>query len=133
MINHGQSTQNTQRIEERPTGKVARQQIWLSEACPPDGSSPREEQRKTTRIIKVENATRINGPLFIEADTTQEIELFFQDMHGWQTTFIGLLFSPSPPGVMHRKYIEGKIHPSIDTVYVKLYLKKHPPLPREIA
>jgi hypothetical protein len=133
MISNGLPTQNAQRIQEESAREVARQQIWLSEACPPDGGTPREEQRKATRIIKVENATRIDKPFCLEADTTQEIEVFFQQIYGVQTSFIGLLFSPSASGAMHRKYIEGKIDPSVDTVYVKLYLKKHHPIHREIA
>ena len=133
MISHGLPTQNAQRIQEESAREVARKQIWLSEACPPDGSTPREESRKVQRIIKLENAARIEKPLLVEADTTNEIEISLQKKYSWQMNMIGLLFSPSPAGVMHRTYIEGKIDPSVDTVYVKLYLKKHPPLPRETA
>jgi hypothetical protein len=133
MINYGQSTQNTQRIEERPAREIARQQIWIPEACPSDGVPPREESRKHSRLVKVENASKLNGPFSIRAETTEELETFFKEKCGWNSHCIGLLFSSSQPGACNRKYFQGKIDPSIDTVYVKLYLKKHPSLPRDIA
>lgn len=133
MISHGQSTQNAQRIEERSTREIARQQIWLPEACPSNGSLAGKESEKPTRILKIENATRMNAPLTIQANTTEEIELFLQDYCGWDSDFIGLQFSPSPAGTMHRRFIQGKIDKSIDTIYIKLFLKKHPPLPREMS
>jgi hypothetical protein len=133
MITHGQSAQNTQRDEERFPREVARQQIWLAEACTPDGSLAGKESEKPTRIVKIENATRLTGPFSIQANTTEEIELFFKDYCDWNSEYIGLQFSPSPAGTMHRRYIQGKIDKSIDSIYVKLYLKKHPPLPRGIS
>ncbi len=133
MISYGQPTQNTQRIEERPAREIARQQIWIPEACPSDGVPPREESRKHSRLVKVENASKLNGPFLIRADTTEELETFFKEKCGWNSHCIGLLFSSSLPGVTNRKYFQGKIDPSIDTIYVKLYLKKHPTLPRDIA
>ena len=75
----------------------------------------------------------MNGPFSVEANTTEDIELFFKDFCGWESEYIGVLFSPSQSGTMHRKYIRGKIDPSLDTIYVRLYLKKHPPIPEEAS
>jgi hypothetical protein len=133
MISNGQPTQDAQRIQEGFPREIAWQQIWLPEAHSPNGSPPREEQRKIKRIIKVENATRLSGPFYLEANTTEEIELFFKDYCQWESEYIGVLFSPSPSGTMHRKYFRGKIDPSVDTIYVRLYLKKHPPIPKEVS
>jgi hypothetical protein len=133
MTTNGQPTAHTQRIEERPTREIARQQIWLPETCPSNGSPPREEPRKLKHIVKVENAARMNGPFSIEADTTEDLERFFKDVCNWESEYIGLLFSSSRSGTPQRKYFHGKIDPSIETIYVRLYIKKHPPLPRGIA
>jgi hypothetical protein len=130
MTTDGQPTTHAQRIEERLTREVAREQIWLTEACAPDGSLAGKESEKPTRILKVENATRLTGPFTIQANTTEEIELFLQEYCGWNSDYIGLQFSPSPAGTIHRRFIQGKIDKSIDTIYIKLFLKKHPPLPR---
>jgi hypothetical protein len=133
MTTNGQPTQNTQGDEERLAREVARQQIWLPEACPPDGSLAGKESEKPTRIVKIENSTRLTGPFSIQANTTEEIELFLKDYCDWNSEYIGLQFSPSPAGTMHRRYIQGKIDKSIDSIYVKLFLKKHPLLTRSLS
>jgi hypothetical protein len=107
---------------------MPREQVWLPEARPSDGSLAGKESENLCRIIKVENATRLSGPFSIQANTTEDIELFLKDYCDWNPEYIGLQFSPSPAGTMHRRYIQGKIDRSIDTIYVKLFLKKHPPL-----
>lgn len=77
------------------------------------------------RIIRLENSFQVKDPIHIKANTTQEIEKYLYSIYPINAHSIGMRFSTSCNGTMHRKYIEGAIDPSEVSVYVKLYLKKH--------
>lgn len=64
----------------------------------------------------------------LRANTTQEIETMLVDMFGFDTYYIGLQFYSSRSGTMNRKLLNDVIDPSVEDIYVKLYLKKHPPI-----
>ncbi len=106
------------------------QRVWLSEACAPGGETSGEptSQDGTPRIIKFENSFQVKDPFCLKGDTTQEIESQILKLYPIDPYYIGMHYSASPEGVINRKFFEGKIDPSIIMVYVKLFLKKHPPL-----
>ena len=132
MNQHGQHSEDTQRKQEELEGKTTGQRIWLAEACAASGKASggqgSDSKASTTRIIKLENSYQVKEPIYLQANTTQEIETYLCSTYPIDCSAIGMRFSTSLEGTLHRKYIEGAIDPSKDTVYVKLYLKKHPHL-----
>ena len=129
MNTDGQRTQDTQRIQEGPQAEAMGQRVWQPEACASSGEASGEPNSKgISRIIKLENSLQVKDPIRMKADTTREIQETLCSLYPIDISFIGMLFSTSPDGVMHRKFIEGPLPSSEPTIYVKLYLKKHPPL-----
>ncbi len=105
------------------------QRIRLAEACAPSGeASGKQNSQGRQRLIKLENSAQVKDTLVMNADTSQQIEEQLLSLFPINSHYIGMHFSTSQEGTMHRKYFEGEIGSSIDIVYVKLYLKKHPPL-----
>lgn len=84
--------------------------------------------RKWERLLYVENAVKIDAPLRLICETTEEIKTFLRDTYGFPNASIGTLFSQTRMGSMNRIYFEGQIPPSVDTLYVRLILLKHPPM-----
>lgn len=123
MNQDGQHTQNTQRIQKGPQRETEGEGNLFSEACAQQGEASREQ--KPQRIIKLENSFQVKDPIRMKVNTTQEIEQTLLSLYPIDPHHIGMRFSSSREGTMHRKFIEGTIDPSCDTIYVKLYLKKH--------
>jgi hypothetical protein len=129
MKQDGQHTQDTQRIQEGPQGEAMGQRIRLAEACAPSGeASGKQNTEGRQRLVKLENSAQVKDSLRMSANTTQEIEEQLLALFPIDPQYIGMYFSTSQEGTMHRKYFEGEIDPDALMVYVKLYLKKHPPL-----
>ena len=126
IVHHGQSTQNKTREQERQSPE----EIWR-QVCNREGS---EEQRKKPRVgegkrqycITIENASNVRKTFLAEVKTTEELEQYIQDK---ETSLchpsIGFLFSASRFGSTHHSYFSHDIPDDIDTIYVRLYLKKH--------
>ncbi len=134
MISNGQSAENAQRIEEGCSREVAGQQVWVSEACAEYGGASREEPRKGSRqrIIYIENSYKMKTPFTLYAESTQDIERFLFQEYNFDREIIGLSFSSARFGTIHREVFNGTIPRSYEDVYVRLFLKKHPPLPAKI-
>ena len=129
MNQDGQHTQDTQRIKEGPQAEAVGQGVWLPEACAPSGeASGKQKSQHPKRIIKLENSAQMRESVQMYANTTQEIEKQLYSLFGIDCHYIGMHFSLSQEGTMHRKFFEGGIDPDALVVYVKLFLKKHPPL-----
>ena len=129
MNQDGQRTQDTQRIQEGPQAEAMGQRVWLPEACAPSGeASGKQKSKGRQRLIKLENSSQVKDTLRINANTTQEIEDQLRSLFPIDPQYIGMFFSTSQDGTLHRKYFEGEIDPNALMVYVKLFLKKHPPL-----
>lgn len=130
MNQHGQRTEDTQRKQEGSEGEATGQGIRLAEACAASrkasGGQGSDPKASTTRIIKLENSHQVKGPIYLDVNTTQEIEEYLCSTYPIDCSAIGMRFATSQEGTLHRKYFEGVIEPSQDTVYVRLYLKKHP-------
>lgn len=128
MNQDGQRPQDTQRMQEEPQGEKAGKRGLFSEACPQSGETSGEARTRTCRIIKLENSAQVKESLRMNADTTQEIQESLCDIYPIDLSYIGMLFSTSPDGTVGRKFIEGPLPSDKLTIYIKLYLKKHPPL-----
>ena len=130
LMNHtnGQSAPHTSRKQEEPAREGAWQGNLLSEAYPPKGSSSGKAEGASQRIVNIENAQDLNKSLLVLANTTQEIETELVNRFGFDTSVLGFYFSNVRAGTLHRKNIEGALEPSMTDIYVRLYLKKHPPL-----
>ena len=136
MNQDGQSTQDTQRIQEGPQGEAEGERSVFSEACAQHGKASGEQKpsrliqletssQMSPRIIRLENSFQVKDPIHMKANTTQEIEKYLYSIYPIDPHSIGMRFSISCNGTMHRKFIEGAIDPSEVSIYVKLYLKKH--------
>lgn len=125
----GQRTQDTQRKQEGPQAEAMGQGVWQPEARSASGEALGEQSSKgNPRIIKFENSLQMKESIRIDADTTQDIEKRLLALFPIDSHHIGMLFSYSQEGTMNRKFVEGALDPSEFFIYVKLYLKKHPPL-----
>lgn len=128
MYQNGQSTQDTPRIQEGRQAEAMGQRIWKSEARAAGGEASGEQKAKVQRILSFENSFQIKDPVYVRANTVKEMEDQLFTMYPFNSYYIGMLFSHSREGTMQRKYLEGPMDPLEPFVYVKLYLKKHPPL-----
>jgi hypothetical protein len=120
---HSKSAQDTQRIQERPQGEAEGERRLFSEAC---ASTRKTYGEQISRLIKFENSSQVKDSILLKANTTQELEEQLLAMYPINTYYIGMRFSHSREGTMNRKFIEGQLDPSEPTVYIKLFLKKHP-------
>jgi hypothetical protein len=136
MNQDGRHTQDTQRIQEELQGETKGERSVFSEACAQHGEASREQKpsrhiqletsfQMSPRIIRVENSFQVKDPIPLNANTTQEIATYLYSIFPINSHSIGMRFSTSRDGTSNRKFIEGVIDPSYDTIYVKLYLKKH--------
>lgn len=105
------------------------QGVWQSEARATSGEANGESDSKgIPRFIKFENSAQVKETIRINANTTQEIEKKLLELYPIDSYYIGMQFSYSQEGTMHRKFVEGTLDPSEPFIYIKLYLKKHPTL-----
>lgn len=119
---NGHSAQDTPRAEGR---KEAQGQEHLQQqARAPDGSPP----RKRDRIVYVENSSNIHEPFVLEKiGTVEELTSAFCDRFpSLCIDAIGLKIYGSRMGTMHREIYTDSIPYHADTLYITLYLKKHP-------
>lgn len=123
MYQNGQSAQDTQRIQENPQREAEGERHLFSEAC---ASKRKTSGEQISRLIKFENSFQVKDSILLKANTTQEIEEQLLAMYPIHPYYIGMRFSHSRQGTMHRKFIEGLLDPSEPTVYIHLFLKKHP-------
>lgn len=124
-IENGLRAQDTSREEGWQEDK-GRQECVQREACAHATGSP----RKRDRIIYIENSSNVREPFVLEKIATVEDVL-----QGICSKFpeiclesIGMKISASRTGTLHRTLLTGEIPYEADTLYIQLYLKKHPPV-----
>jgi len=126
-IEDGLRDQDASREEEWQEGK-RRQECVQCEACAHSAVSP----RKRDRIIYVQNSSNVRDPFILqEIGTVEEfLAAFCAKFPDFCSDSIGMKISTSRVGVMHRKMLSevDTIPYEEDTLYVELYLKKHPPI-----
>ncbi len=86
------------------------------------------DKRKRDRIVYIENTSNIRDPFIIEKvdsveDLIQKICVKFPDIC---LESIGMKVSNSRMGTMHRQHFTEEIPYEYDTMYITLFLKKHP-------
>ena len=124
-------TQNGQQPDD-PSGEerwqeAQRQQDSLQlQAHPTSGG----QKGKRSRIIYVENSSNVSSPFVLyDIATVDELTRAFCDRYPQLCIKeIGLRISPSPGGTMHRVYLTDDIPYENDSLYITVYLRKHPPL-----
>lgn len=130
MRQDGQSAENPSRKQEGPAQEGAQGCPGVREGCASEvgQSGAQSTESRCQRLIYVENAVKIKSPFLIVCRTTNDIESFLQTTYGFPNASIGILFSATREGSIHRTYFNGIIPASLDTVYTRLVLLKHPPL-----
>jgi hypothetical protein len=97
------------------------------QARSPNGVPPRE---KRDFIVRIENSTKYERSFIIKEVGTAE-ELFDKICDYLPYTrddSVGLRVSDTRMGTMHRVFYEDKLPMDKDSLFVSLYLKRHPPL-----
>lgn len=97
------------------------------QARAPDGGAARETRNY---IIYIENSSKYVRPFIVnEVSTAEEL---FQKVCDYTSCpsdeSIGLRVSDTRMGAMNRVFYENRLPLQTDTLYVSLYLKRHPPL-----
>jgi hypothetical protein len=122
---NGRSPENTPRTE---GSKEEQGQGHLQlQTCEADGGSPRE---KRDYIIYIENSHKHIQPFLLqEIGTVEELtqklcEKFPQFGNG----SLGLRICDKQMGCMNRAVYTEMLPIHVDTLYISLYLKRHPPL-----
>ena len=127
---NGQSAQDTPRKE---GGKEAQgcPQCLQQQAHPQHRASAGEEKahQAKQRILTIENASEVKKTQILYADTTEELEHLLFERYPFDPEYIGLAFYSAKSGSTGRNELHGKINPSQEDIFVRLYLKKHPRLP----
>lgn len=128
MSQDGQPTENPSRKQEKPAQEGAQGCAGVREGHALQGGQSGAESTASQcgRIIYVENAYKINNPLKLVCTTTQDIATFLRESYGFPNNTIGVLFSTARSGTIHRTYFTGTLPLSLDTVFVRLVLLKHP-------
>ncbi len=112
-----------------PAEEGAWRQVWKSEACAPDGGSPRGAQGNKPRTLYVENSSEMRGPHTMTASHTDDVITFLQTIRKIDTQYIGIQIASHPMGILQRKVFENCAIPDeIDFLHARFFLKKHPPL-----
>lgn len=121
-IQYGISTPNPSRKEGRQEAQG--QDNLQQQACADTGSPT----CKRDRIIYVENSSNIHDPFVLqEVGTVDElIEKMCERFPAICTDVIGMKISTTRLGTIHRIYLTDRIPYKADTLFVTLYLKKHP-------
>lgn len=122
-IQNGLSSPDSPRKEGR---QEAQGQDDLQQQTCADPGSP---TLKRDRIIYVENSYNIHDPFVIkEVGTVEElIQKLCDKFPTICTDSLGMKISTTRLGTIHRIYLTDKIPYKADTLFVSLYLKKHPP------
>jgi hypothetical protein len=122
------SEQNGQYTQD-PPGNEGRQEAegqpyrLQQQACADAGGSP----RKRGRIVYIENSSNTRSPFVVQEVGTvdeliQGVCLRFPEIC---ITSIGMEVSSSPYGTIGRKVLTDEIAYEHETLYIRLYLKKH--------
>jgi hypothetical protein len=124
-IEDGLRAQDASREEGRQEGE---QECVQCEARPCSTGPP----RKRDRIIYVQNSSNVRDPFILQeiATVREFLEAFCAKFPDFCSDSIGMKISTSRMGVMHRKMLSevDTIPYEEDTLYIELYLKKHPPV-----
>jgi hypothetical protein len=123
-IQYGISTPDSPRKEGR---QEAQRQDNLQQQTRADSGSP---TCKRDRIIYVENSSNIHDPFVLpEIGTVDElIEKMCERFPAICTEHIGMKISTTRMGTIHRVILTDRIPYKADTLFITLYLKKHPPI-----
>ncbi len=120
---NGQHTSDPSREEGRQETKGQSHGLQ-QQTCADAGSSP----RKRDRIVYIENASNSRSPFVV-----QEVGTVAELIDGVCERFpdiciesIGMKVSSSRQGTIHREQFTGEIPYERDTLYITLYLRKHP-------
>ena len=118
---NGQYTANPSREEGR---EEAEGQGHLQQQAREDAGSP---SRKRDRIVYIENCSNSRAPFVVqEVGTVDElIQAVCNKYPDICITSIGMDVSPSRYGSIRRKVFTDEIPYEYDTLYIRLYLKKH--------
>lgn len=119
---YGISTPNPSRKEGRQEAKGP--DDLQQQTCADTGSPT----CKRDRIIYVENSSSIHDPFVLqEIGTVEELlEKLYERFPGISSEAIGMKISTTRLGTIHRIYLTDRIPYKADTLFVSLYLKKHP-------
>ncbi len=124
ILQDGQPTANTQGEAQEPEGEGATRHVGERKGAPEEAGKSGESQSTKQYKVYIENANIEKTPLMVVADTTQQVEA---SLHAFfPQPCIGFLFSEKPYGTKGHTYFDGTISREIDTLYVRLYLRKHP-------
>lgn len=85
-------------------------------------------ERKRCRIIYFENASNVNKPFTLqEVGTVAEVEqAIYNRFPDFSTENVGIRMYGHQPGIQGRTCFTDRIPYETDTLYLRLYLKKHP-------
>lgn len=122
MNQNGQCTTKDTRGEQGWKAQEEGQEYLQFQTCP---SSRETSGDKISRLIKFENSFQVKESVHLKANTTEEVEEKLLRLFPIHPYYIGMRFSQTREGTIHRKFIQGSLDPLEPTVYVKLYLKKH--------
>jgi hypothetical protein len=121
---YGQSTKDTQGEAQGSTGEGKTRQIGQWEGSTGEDKKSGESQQSKQYAVYIENANIEKSPVIVVADTTQQVAA---SLHAFfPQPCLGFLFSDKPYGTKGHAFIEGNLSRDIDTLYVRLYLRKHP-------
>ena len=121
---NGLSTTNTSRKEGKETEG---QKEHLQQQAHTDAGS---QTKKRDRIIYIENSANIDKPFVIQdVGCVKEVMEKICALHpALSLDCIGLRISNMRCGSRDRKYYSDKIPYDTETLYVSMYLLKHPPI-----
>jgi hypothetical protein len=119
---NGQSTQDTSGKEERQEEQG--QECLQQQACADAGST----ERKRSRIVYIENSSNVNKPFVVEKVGTvaELVEKVCEKFPAICLDAIGMKITNSRIGTMHRQIFTDTIPYMYDTLYITLFLQKHP-------
>ena len=120
---NGQSTPDSSG-KEGFQGKEQGQECLQQQACADAGSS----ERKRSRIVYIENSTNVNKPFIVEevGTVTEVIEKVCSIFPAICLDAIGMKITNARMGTSHRKVFTDTIPYMYDTLYISLFLQKHP-------
>jgi hypothetical protein len=119
---NGYATENETRDEGRQEEEG---QGYLHKQARADSAS---HQRKRDRIIYIENSSNVRGPFVLqEVGTVSELtEKLCEKYPEICLDSIGMKMSNAKQGVIGRQYFSDQIPYEYDTIFIYLYLHKHP-------
>ncbi len=124
---YGVTTPNTSR-EER-WKETERQQSALQQQTHTTTRSP---PCKKDRIVYIENASNVITPFVVqEVNTVHEVlEKIFERYPPMQSEYTELRLYNQRFGTVYRQQLQDYIPEHQENIFVRLYLRKHPPLPK---